>query len=59
MVSLMMYGTRVSLIVGFAAALVAMLIGGVVGVSPATSAAAATRADARHRLLLWRSPTCR
>ena len=32
MVSLMMYGTRVSLIVGFAAAVVAMLIGGVIGV---------------------------
>ena len=32
MVSLMMYGTRVSLIVGFSAALVAMLIGGAVGV---------------------------
>ena len=32
MVSLMMYGARVSLIVGFSAALVAMLIGGAVGV---------------------------
>ena len=32
MVSLMMYGTRVSLIVGFSAALVAMIIGGAVGV---------------------------
>ena len=32
MVSLMMYGTRVSLIVGFSAALVAMVIGGAVGV---------------------------
>ena len=32
MLSLMMFGTRVSLIVGFAAALVAMLIGGAVGV---------------------------
>ena len=32
MVSLMMFGTRVSLIVGFSAALVAMLIGGSVGI---------------------------
>jgi peptide/nickel transport system permease protein len=32
MLSLMMYGARVSLIVGFAAAVVAMLIGGVIGV---------------------------
>jgi peptide/nickel transport system permease protein len=32
MLTLMLYGTRVSLIVGFAAALVAMLIGGTVGV---------------------------
>jgi peptide/nickel transport system permease protein len=32
MLSLMMFGTRVSLIVGFAAALVAMLIGGAVGI---------------------------
>ena len=32
MVSLMMYGARVSLIVGFSAALVAMVIGGAVGV---------------------------
>ena len=33
MLTLMLYGTRVSLIVGFAAALVAMLIGGTVGVA--------------------------
>ena len=32
MLSLMMYGARVSLIVGFAAAVVAMLIGGTIGV---------------------------
>ena len=32
MLSLMMFGTRVSLIVGFSAALVAMLIGGAVGI---------------------------
>ena len=32
MLSLMMFGARVSLIVGFAAALVAMLIGGTVGI---------------------------
>jgi peptide/nickel transport system permease protein len=32
MLSLMMFGTRVSLIVGFAAALVALLIGGAVGI---------------------------
>jgi peptide/nickel transport system permease protein len=32
MLTLMIYGTRVSLIVGFAAALVAMIVGGVVGV---------------------------
>jgi peptide/nickel transport system permease protein len=32
MLTLMLYGTRVSLIVGFAAALVAMLIGGAVGI---------------------------
>ena len=35
MLSLMIYGARVSLIVGFSAALVAMLIGGVVGILPA------------------------
>ena len=33
MVSLMMFGTRVSLIVGFSAALVAVVIGGVVGIA--------------------------
>ena len=52
MLSLMMYGTRVSLIVGFSAALVAMLIGGTVGIArrllrrPHRHAA-----DAHHRLL--------
>ena len=44
MLSLMMYGTRVSLIVGFSAALVAMVIGGAVGIARrVTSAAAPTR----------------
>ena len=42
MLSQMIYGARISMIVGFAGAAVAMIIGGGVGTSPATSAAAPT-----------------
>ena len=60
MLSLMMFGTRVSLIVGFSAALVAMLIGGAVGIAAGYFGGRIdTRADAHHRLLPRRSPTSR
>ena len=42
MVTLLMWGARISLVVGFAATFVSMLIGGTVGLSPATSAARPT-----------------
>ena len=44
MVTLLMWGVRISLVVGFAATFVSMVIGGTIGlVSPATSAARPTR----------------
>ena len=59
MVSLMMYGTRVSLIVGFSAALVAMVIGGAVGVLSGYFGGRIDTLLMRSPTTSSRSPTCR